>query len=167
MYMGFMKIGLSFMLAFIAMIMIVGITGISELTALMIPLYLYSFFHANNISGLDDERFGALEDTYLFGLDSLGKDSFRWNQKRRKTVAAVLIVLGVYMLWNVAFEMIRGFLGLDNPMVRAMYYFMKGEVPRIALGIAIIWFGIVLLKGKKVVPKIQEEPAAVQIEQKD
>ncbi len=149
MYMGFMKMGLSFMLGFMVLLIVVSITNIGALTVLPITLYVYSFFHANNIGGLDDENFMAMEDTYLFGLDGIGNRQVKVDQKSKKIIAVVLIVIGLYMLWNLAFELLRGILGWDNPILKAIYYFMRDDVPRAVIAIAIIWFGVALLRGKK------------------
>lgn len=149
MYMGFMKMGLSFMLGFMVLLIVVSITNIGALTVLPITLYVYSFFHANNIGGLDDESFMAMEDTYLFGLDGIGNRQVKIDQKSKKVLAVALIVIGLYMLWNLAFELLRGFFGWDNPILKEIYYFMRDDVPRAAIAIAIIWFGMVLLRGKK------------------
>lgn len=149
MYMGFMKMGVSFMLGFMVLLIVVSITNIGALTVLPITLYVYSFFHANNIGGLDDENFMVMEDTYLFGLDGIGNRQVKVDQKSKKIIAVVLIVIGLYMLWNLAFELLRGLLGWDNPILKAIYYFMRDDVPRAVIAIAIIWFGVVLLRGKK------------------
>lgn len=170
MYMGFMKMGLSFMLGFMILIMVVSITNIAAFAVLPITLYIYSFFHANNIGGLDDESFAALEDTYLFGLDGIENQQVKIDQKSKKVVAVVLIIIGLYMLWNVIFEVLRGFLGWDNPIIKAVYYIMRDDVPRAVIGIAIIWFGMVLLRGKKVVAQQTDEnetQKVIQIEQKE
>ncbi|MDE7232759.1 MAG: hypothetical protein K2N37_06780 [Lachnospiraceae bacterium] len=49
MYLGLMRMGLSFMLGFMALIAVIAVTGLEVLTVLPITLYIYSFFHANNI----------------------------------------------------------------------------------------------------------------------
>lgn len=167
MYMGFMKTGLSFMLGFMVLCVIVSITGISAFAVFPIVMYVYSFFHANNIGGLDDESFAAMEDTYLFGLDGVGKHQLTIGQKGKKAVAVVLIVVGLYMLWNVIFEILRGFFGWDNPILKAVYYIMRDDIPRAVLGIAVIWFGMVLLRGKKTTDRQTEENRVKQIEQQD
>lgn len=170
MYMGFMKMGLSFMLGFMVLIAIVSITGINVFSVLPLTLYVYSFFHANNIGGMDDESFAALEDTYLFGFDGIGNQKIKIDQKRKKAVAAALIVIGLYMLWNTAFEILRGIIGWDNPILKAVYYIMRDDVPRAVIAIAIIWFGTMLLRGKKAEIKPKEEDQTqqiVSIEQKD
>ena len=170
MYMGFMKMGLSFTLGFMILLMIVGITNIGAFAVLPITLYIYSFFHANNLGGLDDESFMAVEDEYLFGLGSLKNQPVKIDQKVRKAAAVVLIVVGIYMLWNVLFELLRSFFGWDNPVIRAVYYFMRDDVPRAVIGIAIICFGVILLRGKRAVTEETDDNQSqqvIQIEQKD
>lgn len=167
MYMGFMKMGLSFTLGFMILLMIVSVTNIGAFVVLPITLYIYSFFHANNLGGLDDESFMAVEDVYLFGIDRIGNQQVKVDQKSKKIVAVVLIIIGLYMLWNVAFEILRGFLGWDNPILKAVYYIMRDDVPRVVISIAIIWFGAVLLRGKKTVVNDNQTQQVIQIEQKD
>ena len=170
MYMGFMRMGISLLLGFMVLLMVVSITGISAFTVLPLALYVYSFFHANNIGGLDDESFEALEDEYLFGLHNIGSQQVKIDQKGKKVVAVVLIVIGLYMLWNVVFGLLRDFFGWNNPIIKAMYYMVTDDVPRVAIGIAIIWFGVVLLRGKKdvtVVTQDKKEDSVIQIEQRD
>lgn len=149
MYLGLMRMGLSFMLGFMVLIAITSITGLDILMVLPITLYIYSFFHANNIGGMDDEAFAALEDEYLLGFGDLDRDRFRLDKRNRNLAGAVLIILGICMLWNVGFGMLRDYVGWDNPVIKAIYYTMRDDVPRIVIGIAIIWFGVTLLRGKK------------------
>lgn len=174
MYLGFMKMGVSLMVGFLLSIAVVDITGIGALAVFPITLYIYSFFHANNIGGLDDEQFAAMEDVYLFGLDGIDYDRFRLERKSRKILAVAFIVLGVCMLWNVGFGMLWDYMGRDNPIMKAVYYLMRDDIPRLVIAIAVIWFGIVLLRGKKIAieektpgeqGKQTEEP--LQIEQKE
>ena len=170
MYMGFMRMGISLLLGFMVLLMVVSITGISAFSVLPLVLYVYSFFHANNIGGLDDDSFEALEDEYLFGLHNIGSQQVKIDQKGKKVVAVVLIVIGLYMLWNVVFGLLRDFFGWNNPIIKAMYYMVTDDIPRVAIGIAIIWFGVVLLRGKKdvsVVTQDKKEESVIQIEQKD
>ena len=97
MYMGFMRMGLSFMLGFMLMIAVMSITGLDVLVVFPITLYIYSFFHANNIGSLDNEHFAALDDEYLFGFGDMERIRFRLDRKNRNLAAVVLIVLGIYM----------------------------------------------------------------------
>ena len=130
-----------------------------------IHLVYLQLFHANNIGGLDDESFAAMEDVYLFGLDGIGNRQVKIDQKGKKAVAVVFIVIGLYMLWNVAFEVLRGFLGWENPVLKAVYYIMRDDVPRVVIAIAIIWFGTVLLRGKKGVTEVTDDNRNEQMKQ--
>ena len=149
MYLGLMRMGLSFMFGFMLSVALMNITGLDVLVVLPLTIYIYSFFHANNIGGMDDEAFAALEDEYLLGLGDIDRDRFRLDQRNRNLAAAVLIILGICMLWNVGFGMVRDYIGWDNPVIKAIYYTMRDDVPRVVIAIAIIWFGVVLLRGKK------------------
>ena len=149
MYLGLMRMGLSFMFGFMLSVALMNITGLDVLVVLPLTIYIYSFFHANNIGGMDDEAFAALEDEYLLGFGDIDRDRFRLDQRNRNLAAAVLIILGICMLWNVGFGMVRDYIGWDNPVIKAIYYTMRDDVPRVVIAIAIIWFGVTLLRGKK------------------
>ncbi len=168
MYMGFMKMGLSFLVAFMISIALVSLTGLDVLAVISVVIYIYAFFHANNIASLNDEKFYALEDEYLLGLDGIERTRFRLDRKSRSIAAAVLILIGISMLWNVGFGMLWEYVGYDNPVLRLIYYTMRDDVPRIVIAIAIIWFGFVLLRGKKLFLEDEnmQEPV-MRIEQND
>ena len=158
MYLGLMRMGLSFMFGFMLSVALMNITGLDVLVVLPLTIYIYSFFHANNIGGMDDEAFAALEDEYLLGFGDIDRDRFRLDQRNRNLAATVLIILGICMLWNVGFGMIRDYVGWDNPVIKAIYYTMRDDVPRVVIAIAIIWFGVVLLRGKKESNLVEEAP---------
>lgn len=162
-YIGFMKMGLSFMTGFLLSCAVVGITNIAVLAVFPVIIYVYAFFHANNIGGLDDEQFDAMEDAYLFGFADMDYSRFKLNRKNRNIAAVVLIILGVCMLWNVGFGMLRDYMGWDNPVIRTIYYFVQDELPRAVIAIAVIWFGVSLMRGKK---ETAAEMPVMQIEQK-
>lgn len=149
MYLGLMRMGLSFMFGFMLSVALMNITGLDVLVVLPLTIYIYSFFHANNIGSMDDAAFAALEDEYLLGFGDIDRDRFRLDRRNRNLAAAVLIILGICMLWNVGFGMVRDYIGWDNPVIKAIYYTMRDDVPRVVIAIAIIWFGVVLLRGKK------------------
>ena len=158
MYLGLMRMGLSFMFGFMLSVALMNITGLDVLVVLPLTIYIYSFFHANNIGGMDDEAFAALEDEYLLGFGDIDRDRFRLDRRNRNLAAVVLIILGICMLWNVGFGMIRDYIGWDNPVIKAIYYTMRDDVPRVVIAIAIIWFGVVLLRGKKESNLVEDAP---------
>lgn len=162
MYIGFMKMGVSFMAGFFLSCAVVGITEIGAFAVVPIIIYAYAFFHASNLGSLDDEQFAAMEDEYLFGFADMDYSRLKLSRKNRKIAAVMLIILGVCMLWNVGFGMLRDYVGWDNPMIRAIYYTMRDEVPRVVIALAVIWFGVALLRGKK-----DTEAPLMQIEQKE
>lgn len=149
MYMGFMRMGLSFLLGFMTMVAVTAFTQIDVLAVFPAVLYIYSFFHANNIGGLDDEQFAAMEDEYLFGIGDMGYDRFLVDKKNRSIAAAVLIIMGITMLWRVGFGILRDYINLDNFYVKAIFYTMKNDIPRVVIAIIIIWFGVRMLRGKR------------------
>lgn len=162
MYIGFMKMGLSFMMGFLLSCALVGITNIGALAVFPITIYVYAFFHANNIGSLDDEAFADMEDEYLFGITDMDYSRLKLTGKSKSAAAVILIILGLCMLWNVGFGLVREYVGWDNPVMRAIYYTVRDDVPKAVLALVVIWVGVRLLHGKKDVP-VQTEA----IEQKD
>ena len=158
MYLGLMRMGLSFMFGFMLSVALMNITGLDVLVVLPLTIYIYSFFHANNIGGMDDEAFAALEDEYLLGFGDIDRDRFRLDRRNRNLAAVVLIILGICMLWNVGFGMIRDYIGWDNPFIKAIYYTMRDDVPRVVIAIVIIWVGVTLLRGRKESGPVEESP---------
>ena len=152
MYLGFMKMGVSLMLGFMLLIAIAAITNIGALSVFPIAMWFYSFFHANNLAGLDDQAFFEVKDRFLFGLEEwngIEKLGSKMNEKKKKGVAAVLIVIGVLMLWQAAFSLLCDIFGWDNVILREIYFFMRDDLPRFVVGFAIIWAGMVMIRGKK------------------
>ena len=90
MYLGFMKMGVSLMLAFGISIALTSMTGIGALAILPVTIYIYSFFHANNLGRVDDQTFQDIEDVYLFGLEGFEDVRKKLDGKGKKAVAAVL-----------------------------------------------------------------------------
>ena len=149
MYMGFMRMGLSLMLVFMVLSSIVGYTNLGVLVVFPVTLYIYSFFHANNLGSLDDVTFHNIEDQYLFGLDGIGNRKMKLEGRNRKIAAVILIVLGVMMLWQVIFNLLCDIFGWDNRFLSAIYYFVRDDLPRMIVGIAVIWVGFALIRGKR------------------
>lgn len=153
MYMGFMKMGISLMLGFMGLIAVADLTNLEILAIFPITLYIYSFFHANNLGTLNDEEFYSIKDRYLLGmegLDSLETMRINVSRKYRKIAAAVLIMIGVIMLWNLCFDVLLDIFGWDNPYLAEISYFIRNRMPRAVIAVAVIWIGIGLIRGKKV-----------------
>ncbi len=152
MYLGFMKMGVSLMLGFMCLIAIAALTNIGALSVFPIAMWFYSFFHANNLSGLDDQTFHAIEDRFFFGLDewdSIGKIGAKLSGSRKKGMAAIFILIGIAMLWQAVFDILCDIFGWDNDILRQIHYFVRDTLPRFVVGIAIIWGGIIMIRGRK------------------
>ena len=153
MYLGFMKMGLSLILGFMVLIAVAALTNLGVLAIFPVALYIYSFFHANNLGALNDAEFYSIKDQYLFGmegLDSIEKMRIGISRKYRKIAAAVMIVIGVIMLWNMVFDCLVDIFGWNNFYLRMISTFMNYRMPRVVIAIAVIWIGISLIRGKKV-----------------
>ena len=153
MYLGFMKMGLSLILGFMVLIAVAALTNLGVLAIFPIALYIYSFFHANNLGALNDEEFYSIKDEYLFGmegLDGIEKMRVGISRKYRKIIAIVMIVIGVIMLWNMVFDLMVDIFGWNNLYLRMIRTFMNYRMPRAVIAVAVIWIGISLIRGKKV-----------------
>ena len=152
-YLGFMKMGLSLLAVFSLAVVVVSYSGIGVLAFGIMVIWVYSFFHANNLGGLSDEEFMRMEDEYLFGIGKDEVDSAKgfFTGKYRKVFAAILILLGVSMTWQTICRTLRHFVGNDfyYKFISPITGYISNEVPRLIVGVAIIWFGIKLIQGKK------------------
>lgn len=152
-YLGFMKTGLSLLGIFALSVVVVSYSGIGVLAFVPMVIWVYSFFHANNLGGLSDEEFMRIEDEYLFVADQKGADSVKdlFVGKYRKVFAIILILLGVSMAWQTVCRTIRYFVGNDFyfEFISPITGYISNEFPRLIIGIAVIWFGVKLIQGKK------------------
>ncbi|MBD5522749.1 MAG: hypothetical protein HDR03_16260 [Lachnospiraceae bacterium] len=160
-YLGFMNMGLSLLMSFAILTVIVGFMEIGILAFMPAVLWVYSFFHANNLGSLTDEQFYSMEDTYLFGFSSTDMESIRksLSGRYRKALAIILIILGVSMLWKVAMNCISLTVGYDFYYTYILPYtgVIQRIMPQLVISIVIIWFGIKLISGKKVELDILDE----------
>lgn len=152
MYLGFMKMGASIMIAFVLGITFAGFSGLGILTVIPMVLWFYSFFDANNLGSLSDEELNNIEDNYLF-IDEDGTNSLKElvTGKYRKIIAIVLILVGTSMLWAVLCDALIDIFGrgwFDKYLYHISRMF-RNNIPRIIIGILIIWFGVKMILGKK------------------
>lgn len=138
-------------------IALMAMTEIMALSVIVVTIYIYSFFHANNLGRMDDQAFQEMEDCYLFGMDGFlsVRDSVKGRYK--KIVGGILVLFGLAMLWNALFSVLCDIFGWDNEMLREIYRFMRDEFPRVLIGVAVTWGGIWMLRGKKTQSAAYEE----------
>ncbi|MDE5866232.1 MAG: hypothetical protein K2H31_06505, partial [Lachnospiraceae bacterium] len=115
-----------------------------------------------------------IEDNYLF-LGRDGEDSFKafMAGKYRKVIAVVLILVGCSMLWAVLCDALYDIFG-DEWFSKYFYYIsrmLRFNVPRIIIGIVIIWFGVKMILGKKAeIDKLEDKEEtyiSIESEKKD
>lgn len=157
MYLGFMKMGVSLMLMCGLAIALMAMTDIMALSVIVVTIYIYSFFHANNLGRMNDQAFQEMEDCYLFGLDGLFSVRDGVKGRYKKIAGGILVLFGLAMLWNALFSVLCDIFGWDNEMLREIYRFMRDEFPRVLIGVAVTWGGIWLLRGKKTQGTAYEE----------
>lgn len=146
MYLGFMKMGMSIMGLFFVLCAITSILQIGVLSLFALIVWFYSFFHVNNLAGLSDEEFLKVEDEFLFNLDGILEFNKNNVQKHRKIIATVLIVLGIFLLWNGLSDILYHFM----PEWAIIFFRrIRYTLPKILTGFAIIAGGFYMIKGKK------------------
>ena len=148
MYQGYMKRGVSILTAFCGIFALAVFLEIGALAVLMLPLWLFSFFDSYNLRSLLAQD-AAPADAYLFGLSDV--DSQRMSnllRKRHSLVGWVLVLLGVYILFDT-------FVGRLMQLLCEwmgqwwLYDVVMRDVPRMVVTIFIIALGIWFIRGPK------------------
>ena len=143
-----MKIGISLMSVFTLVIFAASWLNISPLLFILPVLWFYSFFDCMNRRYSSDEEFAALEDSYLFSIDRLVASGDQIFKKRRLMAGVLLLLLGVYLIWN----NLLGSIIVHEFLTQTMYIALRSFTniaPQIILGVAVVVIGIKLIAGKK------------------
>lgn len=146
MYMGFMKIGVSFMSVFFFLIFLSSWLDTGPLLFITPLIWFYSFFDCTNRMNLDEDKFSILEDKYLFSLDKLVKLDKNVFAERRLAIGMLLLFFGVYLLFNNLMHFLQPL--IPNEIYNIIYHLVR-QAPQVIIGVAIIAFGMRLIKGKK------------------
>jgi hypothetical protein len=146
MYMGFMKMGISFMSAFFLIIFLSSWLNIGPLLFVLPILWFYSFFDCMNKRCANDEEFAMLDDRYLFSLDKMVSFNTDIFQKRRLLAGVLVLLLGIYLVWSNLISNIYAF--VPQEVYRALRT-ITDIAPQFILGVVIIILGIRLITGKK------------------
>jgi hypothetical protein len=148
MFMGFMKIGVSLLAAFTLVIFLASWLDISSLLFILPLLWFYSFFDCINRRYSNDEEFAVLEDYYLFSIDKLLASGHQLLGIRRPLAGILLLLLGIYLVWNNLLLRMRSF-GIFSDKALTIMKNVTSMAPQFILGIAIIIIGIRLIMGRK------------------
>ena len=146
MYLGFMKRGVSTMLAFLGWLTFCGMSGFDVGIILVSVIWFYSFFTVHNLVSLPDEEFYQQEDDYiLIHMDRIvGID--QWERGKVKFLAAALIIIGIFtaaqQIWQMLWDILPDWLQSE---VGVVYY----GLPKVVISLLLIALGIYLIRGKK------------------
>ena len=160
MYNGFMKLGVSFMGLFFGIWFVASVINIGPLAFLAAVVWFYSFFDCVNKVFQDDEEFYVQEDRYLFTGEQLERMNIKIFQERNLLVGVVLVVIGIYALWNNVVLHIISEYSLLSPAVYQTITNFGNIVPQLVVGGLIIWAGVALIIGKKREIEVEETSAA-------
>lgn len=156
MYLGFMKMGLSLLVMFILGIIVASELQMGILALIPIVVWIYGFFHANNLGGLDDETFYGMEDRYLGIIYEEEMNIFKSTAsgKYKKVAAILMILVGFNLLFHVVTDIVKGIfysLGYEDFYLQMAWFIDRvgGDAIRVVIGVVIIWFGFSLIRGKK------------------
>ena len=162
MYLGFMKLGLSFMILFF------GVCGLAALAdqilyflttpiIMILPvIWFYAFFDCINKNGASDEEFASYEDRFLFTdaaklqeMDWKSNFGFLTSKAPRIAIGFIILISGISMLCRNLLNMISWRYFEHLQFIYDILHSILDKVPQIAISVAIIALGIWLIRGKR------------------
>lgn len=146
MYMGFMKRGVCLMSAFFLLIFFSSWLNLGPLMFILPVIWFYSFFDTHNLYALPDDEFYAMEDDYLIDPKIVKDKANILQSKYRNILAITLIIIGFSILWNNMYDALKTIL---PEQVSDFIWRIGHNFPQLAIGVAIIAFGLYLISGKK------------------
>ena len=152
MYFGLYRMGISLMLCFLGLLFMPIALNLSVFSVLAIVLWFYSFLHVHNLRNLPLEEFCQIEDKCIWEDLNL---NFKWNSAYKTVVALVLILAGIFLLWDNFSDLLWMVLpgGFISDLICSLTY----RLPRIAIAAVIIFLGVKLIGGKK--KELEQEEA--------
>lgn len=147
MYQGYMKRGVSLLLAFCLVLFASTYFFLGTLALFLPVIWLYAFFDSYALrSQLTAGT--APEDAFLFGLSDM--DSKRLGallHKRHSLIGWVLVAVGVYMLYDMLMGQLSGlFFGWFGEW---LYSFLRYGLPRVVITVLVILLGLWFIRGPR------------------
>ena len=147
MYQGYMKRGVSLLLAFALVFFISSNFFLGALVLFLPVIWLYAFFDSYSLRA-QLAAGTAPEDGFLFGLSDM--DSQRLNallKKRHSLIGWVLVAVGAYMLYDMLMGQLSGlFFGWFGEW---LYSLLRYGVPRLVITVLVILLGAWFLRGPR------------------
>lgn len=148
MHQGYMKRGVSLMLAFCTLLAIAFFINLGELCIFLPLIWLYSFFDSYNLRSRIAEGTEP-EDAFLFGLSDM--DSAKLSalcRKRHSLIGWALVFLGVYMSYGMVVDWIFNIVGYYFDLWWLREILLYG-LPRLVVTVLIIVLGLWFIRGPK------------------
>ena len=146
MYLGFMKNGFSILAVFALLCGAITTMRIDFLLFVLMLIYCFGFFHARNVAKLDDEGFARFPDVYVWEEFDTKKAFTISSSKLRTVAAAALILIGAGILWSYVTDIIYKYIPRE---IWDDLYPVINNLPSVAIAIALIAAGVILVRGKK------------------
>ena len=156
MYQGYMKRGLSLLLAFFLVIFVSTYFYLGTLVLFLPVIWAYAFFDSYSLRSQISAG-TAPEDAFLFGLSDM--DSKRLGEllrKRHSLIGWVLVAVGVYMLYDMLMGQLSGlFFGWFGEW---LYSFLRYGLPRVVITVLVILLGLWFIRGPRAKAPIEDIP---------
>lgn len=137
MHQGYMKRGVSLLLAFCAVLALAIFLSLGELAIFLPLVWLYAFFDSYNLRSQIAQNIEA-EDAYLFGLSDMDSAKLHDLCRRRHSVIGwSLVALGAFLLYRIA---VGWLVDLLSPLfdTRTLYWLLAYDVPRLLATVLVI-----------------------------
>ena len=153
MYQGYMKRGVSLLLAFCLVLFASTYFFLGTLALFLPVIWLYAFFDSYALrSQLSAGT--APEDAFLFGLSDMELGALL--HKRHSLIGWVLVAVGVYMLYDMLMGQLSGlFFGWFGEW---LYSFLRYGLPRVVITVLVILLGLWFIRGPKAKAPIEDIP---------
>lgn len=147
MYLGFFKMGISLIGIFTFFLLVSSVLNLGVLFVFSVIPWAYSFFHSNHINSLPDEEFYSMEDYFLFPMQEIQKEEWeRFLKKYRNLISIVMIYIGISVLWENFYRMIRSF---PPQFVNNILSMLTYRLPQVIFALILIGIGAWMIQGKR------------------
>ena len=157
MYQGYMKRGLSLLLAFCLVIFVSTYFYLGALALFLPVIWLYAFFDSYSLRS-QLAAGTAPEDAYLFGLSDM--DSKRLGEllrKRHSLIGWGLVAVGAYMLYDMALDQLANFLVGWTAFGTRLMGVLRYGLPRAVITVLVILLGLWFIRGPKSKARIDDD----------
>ena len=157
MYQGYMKRGLSLLLAFCLVIFVSTYFYLGALALFLPVIWLYAFFDSYSLRS-QLAAGTAPEDAYLFGLSDM--DSKRLGEllrKRHSLIGWGLVAVGAYMLYDMALDQLANFLVGWTAFGTRLMGVLRYGLPRAVITVLVILLGLWFIRGPKAKAPIDDD----------